>query len=986
MNEMSYRKGIRCFFVGIIIAVLSVISSNSLHANETNYSIKFELESKWDTGFQGTIYIQNTGDSTIENWAFLMDLSNDIQDIWNAGIVEKKDGNYLIKNAGWNRKILPGGTVSFGFRAKGVYVSAPTNCALHLPERKDITENIKVENVVEQNWNNGQQGKIIITNLTNRTIEGWNLSFDYENQISDIWNAKIVNEQTGQYTICSSDYNYCIPTGKTVEIGYISSGEKEFPPANFVLSELIISEYSESGESNPHNGDSIDSYISVSMNTAGGKVFTSYHPGFSDSKIDCVQVEVYGENAESIQLEINPNPSYHHEDEDCFYGVPFDIHTEDRFEYANIKVYFSEILSPEECDDLLLAYHNESDDRLAICMDSYYDHDQGCLVYRTDHFSTWISVKWNSLMDKLKKIFGKDKENGSNTNGATSGQSSHGESNTDENNQDLVIIGNEDTSEIIDEDTNPAYYEKTTSYTQEGERIGHLFPNCDLINYPAFAIENYEKYQQGYASASAQAIVGLDELATLFFTTSHYHEEKGTTTVSSWQYLAGDLTYDLAKDIALDYSGNTNDCGFYAINDRFRYLRQINRHKKNCIAIIFTDGREKHADKTSDAYDALIKSGITIYVISVGGYEPQRIYKDVAKATGGQCFMVSGNSYNSVIKTISESYCKKYNLQPGAIPGDMSGEESSNGNGNGTGNSSGNESTDDPNMSETPSGDLLQEDFFIRLKNVGGKSWAGKSDSELKAEAKKVNLLFKQVGITDPDSAKMFLATCAYESNYGNCPRELTNSVSYHRDEFKKNKYTYDERGAGYIQLTRRDAQNRCIEFFADYFNDKGLAYTTPDELENKIRTQQKSDSSARVDFIAEVLPWESAIWYWGREPKIAGAGINSYIEKTIRTDLAASGSETEAKEGVRETIFFISQCALHGDIHDDKDGSRDDRLRRIREATRDLKYGKNERKFAEDENGTYVYLPGGALSITIEEGLHWLDRKKDYDMVMNAW
>ncbi len=57
----------------------------------------------WDSGYNGTITIKNTGDSVIENWCVSFPLEQNISNIWNANIEEVNEDFFVIKNVGWNK-------------------------------------------------------------------------------------------------------------------------------------------------------------------------------------------------------------------------------------------------------------------------------------------------------------------------------------------------------------------------------------------------------------------------------------------------------------------------------------------------------------------------------------------------------------------------------------------------------------------------------------------------------------------------------------------------------------------------------------------------------------------------------------------------------------------------------------------------------------------------------------------------------------------
>ena len=49
-----------------------------------NYRVTFTLTSYWDAGYNAEVKLENTGESTIQNWYLGFDYNNSITDIWNS--------------------------------------------------------------------------------------------------------------------------------------------------------------------------------------------------------------------------------------------------------------------------------------------------------------------------------------------------------------------------------------------------------------------------------------------------------------------------------------------------------------------------------------------------------------------------------------------------------------------------------------------------------------------------------------------------------------------------------------------------------------------------------------------------------------------------------------------------------------------------------------------------------------------------------------
>ncbi|MBR4669347.1 MAG: cellulose binding domain-containing protein [Butyrivibrio sp.] len=84
-----------------------------------DYSVDLEISSSWDAGFVANVTITNLSDHDISDWKLEFTYEADIENIWNASIVEKDDDYYSILNDGSNQNIPAGSSVTFGFIAEG---------------------------------------------------------------------------------------------------------------------------------------------------------------------------------------------------------------------------------------------------------------------------------------------------------------------------------------------------------------------------------------------------------------------------------------------------------------------------------------------------------------------------------------------------------------------------------------------------------------------------------------------------------------------------------------------------------------------------------------------------------------------------------------------------------------------------------------------------------------------------------------------------
>lgn len=81
------------------------------------YNVTMNVTDDWDTGFSGTITVENLGDSALEAWRLSFDTNFVITDLWNAQIVDSEENHYTVANDITTTPIGVGENKVFGFTA-----------------------------------------------------------------------------------------------------------------------------------------------------------------------------------------------------------------------------------------------------------------------------------------------------------------------------------------------------------------------------------------------------------------------------------------------------------------------------------------------------------------------------------------------------------------------------------------------------------------------------------------------------------------------------------------------------------------------------------------------------------------------------------------------------------------------------------------------------------------------------------------------------
>lgn len=206
------------------------LTNEKIYENE-NYNVTFSLTSSWESGYNANVKIENTGDDTIQNWYLSFEYDDQITNIWNAEISTHEENQYIVKNAGWNQDIVAGGSIEFGISGSTAFNEFPENFNV-VGENKEVQEeDYSVHYQVDSDWGSGFTGSIQITNNTDKILEDWVLEFDFEREITNIWNAVIECHEGNHYVIRNAGYNANINAGQMVSFGFNGmNGSKDIVP------------------------------------------------------------------------------------------------------------------------------------------------------------------------------------------------------------------------------------------------------------------------------------------------------------------------------------------------------------------------------------------------------------------------------------------------------------------------------------------------------------------------------------------------------------------------------------------------------------------------------------------------------------------------------------------------------------------------------------------------------------------------------------
>ena len=226
----------------------------------------YEVDAAWGDGFQATIELQNLESDAVNDWTVAFDYGATITSIWNATILERNGDRYTIANDGWHADLEAGRSVAFSFLgaidAPSEVPPTPTGYVLNGTPLGDTGANLATSptesNVsgpdstepaalqptashmahfqVLTDWGDGFTGEIAVQNRQTTTLRGWEVSFDFDGDITELWNGSVSRRLGTRYTVRGPRWNPDLSPGGTGTIRFKGTASNA-PPA---LDSLLV--------------------------------------------------------------------------------------------------------------------------------------------------------------------------------------------------------------------------------------------------------------------------------------------------------------------------------------------------------------------------------------------------------------------------------------------------------------------------------------------------------------------------------------------------------------------------------------------------------------------------------------------------------------------------------------------------------------------------------------------------------------------------
>ena len=97
--------------------------------------------------------------------------------------------------------------------------------AIQINPKKYVGDGYEVEFKVTNQWPGAFNGEFVLTNTSGKPLENWTLKFDFEHEITNMWNAQILTHENNSYVIKNMGWNQDIEPGSSMTIGFQANGE-----------------------------------------------------------------------------------------------------------------------------------------------------------------------------------------------------------------------------------------------------------------------------------------------------------------------------------------------------------------------------------------------------------------------------------------------------------------------------------------------------------------------------------------------------------------------------------------------------------------------------------------------------------------------------------------------------------------------------------------------------------------------------------------
>ena len=224
------------------------------------YNVTYVIRNKWSANnkyiFQISMTLENNTDELLDGWKISIENpeNGEVLNYYNVNL-NATANTIEFSNVSYNAQVPSKGKVTFEFqiattnpyyKPENIIVNGSSIEKPNEPEKPEKPEEKKIEVTMEKEGQWGTEGeyytqiKMIVKNVGNTEIHSWQFDIKFENEttIEQIWNIKSEKINNYQYTISNSDYNGMIQPNAEISFGGIirsSKSENKFEIINIKL-------------------------------------------------------------------------------------------------------------------------------------------------------------------------------------------------------------------------------------------------------------------------------------------------------------------------------------------------------------------------------------------------------------------------------------------------------------------------------------------------------------------------------------------------------------------------------------------------------------------------------------------------------------------------------------------------------------------------------------------------------------------------------
>lgn len=202
---------------------VSAATGESKIYTHDGYTVEYTIKNEWTGNQNIEVTITNTGDDVLSGWAMGYNAFGEIGGLWNAKIYGHQGTEYILSSAGYNDELAPGQSTNFGYTLTGGKFKIPQNI-VNCAERVDITEGYNVYYNITGDYGDTYQAEMVIENLSDTDINAWQLNFDGNASIDNLWNGKLLENNNGSFKVKNAENNSVIAAGDSASFNF--SGRK----------------------------------------------------------------------------------------------------------------------------------------------------------------------------------------------------------------------------------------------------------------------------------------------------------------------------------------------------------------------------------------------------------------------------------------------------------------------------------------------------------------------------------------------------------------------------------------------------------------------------------------------------------------------------------------------------------------------------------------------------------------------------------------